>query len=169
MHCLHERNRNWTVLHGSVAAWQFIFLAMWKVKVKIGNKVEPRSFKSSFIQNPTRSHLITQPALVLTRCLWPSPTKPWWQGATLLPLLEEPPTSLFQPVKTAHRWFKGFELLNTSVLDKMPSTLTSQCTLQVNRQTTDLCQYQNSIQGNIYNQGLSPFLQRIKNHLRCFP
>ena len=93
-----------------------------KVKVKIGNKVEPRSFQSSFIKNPTRSHLITQPALVLTRCLWPNPTKRWWQRATLLPLLEESPTSLFQSVKTAHRWFKGFELLNISVLDKMPRT-----------------------------------------------
>ena len=129
-----------------------------KVKVKIGNKVEPRSFQSSFIKNPTRSHLITQPALVLTRCLWPSPTKRWWQRATLLPLLEESPTSLFQSVQTAHRWFKGFELLNTSVLDKMLNTLADQCTLQVNRETTGWCQHhklQNSIQGNIYNQGFS--------------
>ena len=109
--------------HDSSYFWRVVNA---KVKVKIGNKVEPRSFKSSFIQNPTVSHLITQLALVLTRCPWPSPTKRWWPGATLLPLLEEPPTSLSQPVKTAHRWFKGFELLNSSVLDKMPSTLTSQ-------------------------------------------
>ena len=141
--------------HDSSYFWRVVNA---KVKVKIGNKVEPRSFKSSFTLNPTRSHLITQPALVPTRCPWPSPTKRWWPGATLLPLLEESPTSLFQPVKTAHRWFKGFELLNSSVLDKIPSTLTSQCTLQVNRQTTGWCQHhklQNSIQGHIYLQGFS--------------
>ena len=90
--------------HDSLYFWRCVNA---KVKVKIGNKVELRSFQSSFIKNPTTSHLITQPALVLTRCLWPSLTKRWWQGAISLPLLEEPPTSLFQPLKTAHRWFRG--------------------------------------------------------------
>ena len=48
--------------HDSSYFWRVVNA---KVKVKIGNKVEPRSFKISFIQNPTRSNLITQPALVL--------------------------------------------------------------------------------------------------------
>ena len=68
-------------------------------------------------------------------------------------------TNIFVPVRqNGPQMIQRFWTPEHLSLDKMLNTLADQCTLQVNRETTGWCQHhklQNSIQGNIYNQGFS--------------